>query len=67
MSYKAEVANRSWTGHGEGGTRVSVIISGFELTNDYDNRNPQDQATAATVADFINRAIQAYEKQISEG
>lgn len=53
------VRKESWSGHGEGGTLVTVYIEGYKLSNLY-NSTEGDEAICEYVANWVNEAIAAY-------
>jgi len=59
---KAVVVERHWSGHGEGGTLVYVVIDGLNQSNGYDTSNVEDRAKAKAAADYINAALEEYAK-----
>jgi hypothetical protein len=61
MRLRANVVEHSWSGHGEGGTTLSVEIDGFTLSNLYDNKNENDREICEQVARLVNQALEEFE------
>jgi hypothetical protein len=55
---RAEVAERRWTGHGESGTELTIVIrGGGDYGNGYGDRSPEERARAQADADRVNAAL----------
>lgn len=55
---RAEVAERRWTGHGESGTELTIVIrGGGDYGNGYGDRSPEERSRAQADADRVNAAL----------
>jgi hypothetical protein len=59
-SLRAHVVKDSWSGHGEGGTLVSVRIKGWRQEDIY-NSTQGDYETAKRVAKYVNECLKGVE------
>lgn len=57
---RAAVILERWSGHGEGGSVVRVVIKDRTVGNPYDS-TPEDIKQAERDAEYINSALEYYE------